>query len=969
MPALLSLLMICFAVHFTTAQTLQNDSILGAQLLKKADSLAEKNNYTAATKTALQAAAIFQKVNDWNQWYEAYKAIFYNGYDSRDHETSIDLIQKGIEKLPETEILAHGKTYYLLGILTIATGNIPDALLHYEQSIAYLEKANDIEWLGIVIGNISQVYTREGDYSKAQDYLKIAITHSESAKDSLAIWKNTKALGSAYFYAGDLNNAKKTYTKAQQLKDLKDGTFELYEAEIQFELENYELALKSVNKALKSANTCETDTNEQPYLYRCKEVFANASIFLGEIYLKLGQAEKALRQFQKSIPYIEASNNKRAIGKLHIQIGDAQKMLKQYDNALRTYQKTLHTFIPDFTDTNPHKNPAKNLWTLEIWLMEIFKNKGDCFYAKYEESNNEKWLYLAEENYELAANFTENVRLNFTETDSKLTLGFYTNSFYEELIKTKLTLFELTKEKQYQAQAFLIAQRANAFVLRGLLNEKQALKAAGIPKNIIALFEKYVKEINTLKKKIQDSLAPDSLQNSLITAKETFQNLKKEISKKNPKFDVLRNDLKGVTVEELQTKIASNTLFIKYFLGKETLYIFSISQEDFQLNAVSLPKDFQNLVFDYRQSVSNISFINTSPDIAEKQYLQTAHSLYNILLSKPLLHHDANAVITELTIIPDGILNTIPFQVLLRKKSDSWTNIDNTVIKDYAIGHHYFCKMVLNATEKQNVKDNFISFGLELDQQTLSDAQTDTENSINNTLASNSLRSNIGSKLTFSDDEALKLAKLMNGKSWINEKATKSNFIKNATNATGIHLATHALLNTKNPNVSALVFTKTNDTLSNLLRLDEIYNHNFNSNMITLSACNTGFGKHQKGEGLQSLARAFNFSKIPSVTATLWSIPDASSAKIMELYYSYLKEGHSKSIALQKAQLEYVENDDISSPASRLPFYWSAWTHIGTNDAIEFKQQNNHAYLLFFFLSHIIFIDWIFWFRNYTKAS
>lgn len=963
MPVLLSLLMICFAVHFHTAQTLQNDSILGKNLLKKSNSLAEKATYKESTITALQAAAIFQKINDWNQWYDAYRIVFDNYHKTKEYDKSIEILEKGIAKLPQKEALIQGKMQSLLAYNNNAKGEIFNALADYKKSIIHFKKEQNNSWITYIYGNISMLYTQIADYEKAIIYAKSSITYAQLANDTIAIWKNTKALGNAYFYAGDLENAKKTYTKAQQLKDLKDGTFDLYEAEIQFELENYELALKSVNKALTSANTCDIDPNEQPYLYRCKEIFANASIFLGEIYLKLGLAEKALRQFQNSIPYIEASNNKRAIGKLHIQIGDAQKTLKQYDNALKTYQKTLHTFIPEFTDTNPHKNPTKDLWTLEIWLMEIFKNKGDCFYAKYKDSNNDKWLYLAEENYELAATFTENVRLNFTETESKLTLGFYTNSFYEELIKAKLTLYKLTKEKQYQAQAFLIAQRANAFVLRGLLNEKQALKAAGIPKNTIALFEKYVKDIYLLDKKIENSSTPDSLRNIRIATKEAFQNFKKDISKKYPTFELLRNDVEGVTIKELQSNIASNSLFIKYFIGTETLYIFSISQEDFHINTISLPKDFLTLVADYRQAISDIDFINTSPDIAEKQYLQTAYSLYNLLLSKPLLHHDANALITDLTIVPDGILHTIPFQVLARKKSDSWTNIDHTVIKKYAIGYHYFCKMALNPTEKHEAHNDFISFGLELD------AQTDAENNINHTLANNSLRSNSGSKLTFADDEALQLAKLMNGKSWINEKATKSNFIKNATNATSIHLATHALLNTENPNTSALVFTKTNDTVSNLLRLDEIYNHNFNSNMITLSACNTGFGKHQKGEGLQSLARAFNFSKIPSVTATLWSIPDASSAKIMKLYYSNLKQGLSKSAALQKAQLEYVENDEISSPASRLPFYWAAWTHIGTNDAVEFEQQNNHGYLLFLLLSLLLFIDWIFWFKNYSRAS
>lgn len=133
--------------------------------------------------------------------------------------------------------------------------------------------------------------------------------------------------------------------------------------------------------------------------------------------------------------------------------------------------------------------------------------------------------------------------------------------------------------------------------------------------------------------------------------------------------------------------------------------------------------------------------------------------------------------------------------------------------------------------------------------------------------------------------------------------------------------------------------------------------------MITMSACNTGFGKYQKGEGLQSLARALNFGKIPSVTVTLWSIPDASSVKIMKLYYTYLQNGHSKNSALQKAQIEYFENDEISSPASRLPFYWSTWTHIGDDASISFKQNSNFSTYLIVFLACLLLGGW-FWHKK-----
>jgi len=99
--------------------------------------------------------------------------------------------------------------------------------------------------------------------------------------------------------------------------------------------------------------------------------------------------------------------------------------------------------------------------------------------------------------------------------------------------------------------------------------------------------------------------------------------------------------------------------------------------------------------------------------------------------------------------------------------------------------------------------------------------------------------------------------------------------------------------------------------------------------MVVLSACNTAFGKLQEGEGPMTLARAFHYAGIPSVVASLWSIPDNSTATIMELFYQELNKGLDKDVALQQAKLAYLQNDDISSPATRMPVHWAPTVVIG----------------------------------------
>ena len=108
--------------------------------------------------------------------------------------------------------------------------------------------------------------------------------------------------------------------------------------------------------------------------------------------------------------------------------------------------------------------------------------------------------------------------------------------------------------------------------------------------------------------------------------------------------------------------------------------------------------------------------------------------------------------------------------------------------------------------------------------------------------------------------------------------------------------------------------------------------------MAVLSACNTGFGKLEKGEGVMSMARAFHFSGVPAVVMSLWKVPDRSTKEIMLHFYKYLKEGNSKSVALQKAKLDYLSSTD--DMALRHPYYWAGFVINGNTEPLDLKGSN-----------------------------
>jgi len=102
------------------------------------------------------------------------------------------------------------------------------------------------------------------------------------------------------------------------------------------------------------------------------------------------------------------------------------------------------------------------------------------------------------------------------------------------------------------------------------------------------------------------------------------------------------------------------------------------------------------------------------------------------------------------------------------------------------------------------------------------------------------------------------------------------------------------------------------------------------TNLVTLSACDTGIGEIRNGEGVYGLRRAFMLAGAETLVMSLWPVTDSVAGDTMVGYYARLRGGIGRGDALRQAKLAILKR-----PAMHHPYYWGGfiqsgdWTRLG----------------------------------------
>jgi CHAT domain-containing protein len=296
-------------------------------------------------------------------------------------------------------------------------------------------------------------------------------------------------------------------------------------------------------------------------------------------------------------------------------------------------------------------------------------------------------------------------------------------------------------------------------------------------------------------------------------------------------------------------------------------------------------------VYLYTSYISDAAVLNKEYD----RYLQTAIHLFELIFQNTSLPKG------RIIVSPDG--KYFPFEALVTNKNYSFPVY---FLNDYIVSYTYSARFLLNDF-KINVNSSTGNF--------LGVAPVQYPATFHL------------SSLPLSDVSLEKMSAYFKKANNITSSlATKNNFLNQFPGYKIIQLYTHASDSSSNGE-PVIYFADSALYLSELIPEKKTA-----TQLIVLSACETGNGKLYKGEGVFSFNRGFASLGIPSSVINLWAVDNESTYKLTELFYKYVSQGIPLDISLQKAKLEFIST---SSKNKRMPYYWAAAIIAGKTDSVN----------------------------------
>ncbi|MDA3613559.1 CHAT domain-containing protein [Polluticaenibacter yanchengensis] len=872
--------------------------------------------------------------------YFSYNAMGTILYNSLKYDSAKRYYQKAAEAIAKVKDEKGWNKYFRVsGIkenlvpIYLDEGNITEAINLNKEAInnyqEYLKQPNPSkkqlveDRLFSSIENLANIHIKNGDFKTAEQLYFYAYD-KKVQKGSTEQFISEILIGQLYYKMYHLDKALLYLNKGLKHLSETDGDYIFWQADA-----NYTLALiyESNDNAPKADSTFQLSTAlyETAYAGNYDNIYADFTRNKALFYAGQGQYNKALEAIEKLNKYLSSINDNAGHQQSMnlLSLAEINFLSKKYPSAIEYCKKVLGS---KFINDNTGKTLLDSV-NAEAGLPKaiLIKTQSE-YYASVTKS--EALLKDLHNQLTKALQLIERKRLLFADVENVNNLMIEHKKLIDFYARISYEIYLLTNDETY-LQSFINTKESGIYnKLRNELFKQKALYFAEVPRQIID-------REDSLKTKIKEALSGKMnntahLENYL-QAEKNWNNYLVTLNKEYPRYYRLRFGSVFHSIPDIHDLIADSTTLIRYYQVDSSFVALVANKKDASL----VPLNTNGITTEIQHLQDNT--------ISEKDFLARANRIY-LQLWAPL----ANKITTtKVKIIPDGILYNISFEMLSSKPVSNYAELSNNcLLNNYAFSYHYNLFVMADNMHKEHIVKNYIAFapGFSDDLKQMY---------LNNVKDSLYIDKDYMQLLPQPTNNKLitDLKDKLGGISFLNNESTANKFKNAASNYKIIHVATHAEFNNIQPEKSGLYFAKEKNAENNFLSIADIYNCTVRSNLTILTACESGRPGYKDGEGMVSLAHAFNYSGSQSIMTALWKVDEQSSAYITEYFFKYLEKGLDKDVALQHAKLEYIKSNK-----GRLinPQYWAGLIVMGDTSPLIIDKGNGDVWWYFLILTGII---------------
>lgn len=779
-----------------------------------------------------------------------------------------------------------------LGIIHKNKGEFPKAIHNYEKALIIKEELGDKRGISMCLNNLGIVYRSLGDYRKAANYYERSLIIDEELGDKRGISTTLVNLGTVYYFLRD-------YAK----------TIDTYE------------------KSLKIAE----ELGDQ------QRISANL-MGLGNVYLNQNEYAKSENYYNKSLLLAQKLGDKRGIAGCLYNLGNVNHDLGVRKTSTQIERDSLLMLASDYYIRSINiKEELGVLAELASDYPSLARN-----YLMLQKPDEAKPLLV--KSLEITISLLRDNFAILSEKEKEMYLNKTKQIFNE------LHYYNLNFSKQNDSISKVCYN--NELILKGLLlKSTRAMLDAVHKSNDTLLINSYVK-LKQIRNRITalEGLPQEDRERDLTILEKEANELERTLVKLSSEFADLQN-LFNYKWEDVQKELKPNEAAIEFISirqgSKNDTIVYAaliITSESKQPHTIRLFEETELQKIIGGITDNNISLINNI--YGSNQNFN--NELYN-LIWRPLEKYLTG--IKKVYFAPVGVLNKISFLALAKNNS--------TLISDEYNLQQLSSTGKLLSTSSFSLGKNILAGMFGGICYNSDEIEKEFWKYLPGTL----------SEITIIDKKLTK--RKIKTSLYAGKNATEENF-KNLYSADGLnpnilHVATHGFfypdpdkvraeerasktiiqgdvefrgssgfglwqfVQNKNPMMrSGLVFAGANRVWSEeigqnedegVLTAQEIAQLNMqNTQLVVLSACETGLGDILGSEGVYGLQRAFKMAGAKYLIMSLWQVPDKETVEFMELFYSKLLNNKDIRKAFSETQREMRQKYD--------PFYWAAFVLI-----------------------------------------